>query len=82
MTDDDVVYPVTGNEDLVAAGLPPEDNDDIRDDATVLFGVDLLGSGSAPIDLDGGGAGATAIGAPVASNTSSADDTVNLVICE
>ena len=67
MADDDVVYPVTGNEDLVVARLPLEDDDDIRDDAVVLFVVDLVGSGSAPIDLDGGGAGAamTATGMPV-----------------
>ena len=33
--DDDVVYPLTGNDDLIVAGLVPEDNDDIHDDAAV-----------------------------------------------
>lgn len=64
------------NEDLIAAGLPPEDDDDIHDDAAALFGIDV-GSGSAPIDLDGSGAGAaaTATGTPVGSNTNSTDGT-------
>ena len=47
--DDDVVYPLTSNDDLIAAGLVPEDGDDIRDDAAALLGIDV-GSGSAPID--------------------------------
>ena len=51
--DDDVVYPLISNDDLIAAGLLPEDDDDIRDDAAALLGIDV-GSGSAPIDLDGG----------------------------
>jgi hypothetical protein len=77
MTDDDVVYPITDNEDLIMVGLLLEDDDDIRDEAAVLFGVDLLGSGSAPIDLDGDGAGVVvmAIGTPMGSNTNSTDDT-------
>ena len=33
--DDDVIYPLTGNDDLIVAGLVPEDNDDIHDDAAV-----------------------------------------------
>jgi len=74
--DDDVVYPLTGNDDLIMAGLLPEDDDDIRDDAAVLLGIDV-GSGSAPIDLDGGdgGGGAEpalstmATGTPVGSNS-------------
>ena len=72
MVDDDVVYPITSNEDLIAVGLPLEDND-----TTTLFGVDLLVNGSAPIDLDGGGAGeaVTATGLPVGSNTNGTDDT-------
>ena len=76
MADDDgVVYPLTDNDDLIAAGLLPEDDDDIRDDAAALLGIDV-GSGSALIDLDGGdgGGGAepvpsvTATGTPVDSN--------------
>ena len=67
--DDDVVYPLTGNDDLIAAGLVTEDNHDIHDDAAALLGIDV-GSGSAPIDLDGGDGGggevsATATGTPV-----------------
>ena len=51
--DDDVVYPLIGNDDLIAAGLLPEDDGDIRDDVAALLGIDV-GSGSALIDLDGG----------------------------
>ena len=46
--DNDVVYPLTGNDDLITAGLLLEDDDDIRDDAAALLGIDV-GSGSAPI---------------------------------
>ena len=74
--DDDVVYPLAGNDDLIEVGLLLEDDDDIRDDAAVLLGIDV-GSGSAPIDLDGGNGGgwvepapsATATGTPVSSNS-------------
>jgi len=74
--DDDVVYPLTGNDDLIAAGLVTEDNHDIHDDAAALLGIDV-GSSSAPIDLDGGDGGggaasapsATATGTPVGSNS-------------
>jgi len=69
--DDDVVYPLTGNDDLIAAGLVTEDDHDIRDDAAALLGIDV-GSGSAPIDLDGGdggGGATTAIGTLVSSNS-------------
>ena len=70
--DDDVVYPLTGNDDLITAGLLLEDDDDIRDDVVALLGIDV-GSGSAPIDLDGGGGAepapsATATWTPVGSN--------------
>ena len=67
MAKDDVVLP---------PGLAPEgkDDDDTREDAVVLFDIDVS-SGSAPIDLYGGGSGgdegATATGTPVASNSSS-----------
>ena len=54
MADDDVVYPVISDEDLIAAGLSPEHNNDVRDAVATLFGVDVS-SGPAPIDLDGGG---------------------------
>jgi hypothetical protein len=60
MADNDVIYPVTGNKDLAATGLPQEDDDDIS--------VDLLGTG-------GAGPAATATGMPVASNTTGTDDT-------
>ena len=74
--DDDVVYPLIGNDDLIAAGLLPEDDDDIHDDVAVLFSIDV-GSGSTLIDLDGGDGGggaepapsATTTGTPVGSNS-------------
>jgi hypothetical protein len=43
--DDNVIYPLTGNYDLRAARLVPEDDDDIREDAAALLGIDV-GSGS------------------------------------
>jgi hypothetical protein len=61
MANNDVIYPISGNKDLAAAGLPEEDDDDI--------GVDLLGTG-------GAGPAATATGMPVASNTTGTDDTL------
>ena len=74
--DDDVVYPLTDNDDLIAVGLLQEDNVDIHDDAAALLGIDV-GSGSAPINLDGGdddggvepASSATAIGTLVGSNS-------------
>ena len=74
MADDDIVYPVTDNEDLIEAGLSPERDDDVCDAAAALFGVDV-GSGPAPIDLDGSdaGAAATTTWTAVASNTNSTD---------
>ena len=74
MADDvDVIYPLTGNDDLIAVGLLPEDDDDIHDDAAALLGIEV-GSGFAPIDLDGGDGGggatpATATGTLVGSNS-------------
>jgi hypothetical protein len=48
MADDDNVNPVTGNDDLRATGLVPDDEDDIQADAAALLGIDLT---SAPVDL-------------------------------
>jgi hypothetical protein len=68
--EDDIVWPLTGNDDLIAAGLAPENDNDTCEDAVVLFGIDVS-SGSTPIDLDGdGGEGATATRTPVGSNSS------------
>ena len=54
-------------------GLAPKDDNDTGEDAVALFGIDV-GSGSAPIDLNGddsgGDEGATATGTPVCSNSS------------
>jgi len=74
MADDDIVYPITSNEDLITAGLSPEHDDNVRDAAAALFGVDV-GSSPAPIDLDDGdvGAAATVTGTAVASNTNNTD---------
>ena len=44
MANDDIVYPVTGNEDLIVAGLSLERDDDVHDAAAALFDVDV-GSG-------------------------------------
>jgi len=69
--DDDIVWPLTGNDDLIAVGLPPEDDDDTRDDAITLFGVDVGSGSAAPINLDDdGGEGATTAGTPACSNDS------------
>ena len=56
--DDEIVWPLTGNDDLIAAGLAPEDDDDTQEDAAGLFG------------LDGDGEGATATRTPVCSDGS------------
>jgi hypothetical protein len=53
--DDEIVWPLTGNDDLIAAGLAPEDDDDTHDDVAALFGIDVGGGPAAPIDLDGSG---------------------------
>jgi hypothetical protein len=60
---------VTGNEDLIVAGLPPEHNDNGRDPYS-LFANDV-GRRTAPIDLDANvaGAAAPATGTTVDSNT-------------
>ena len=69
--DDEIVWPLTGNDDLIAAGLAPEDDDNTHEDAAALFG-NHVGSGSAaPIDLDSsGGEGAMVTGTPICSNVS------------
>jgi len=67
MADDDAVLP----------GMAPEgeDDDDLREDAAALFGVDL-GASQALIDLDGGsGEGATTAG--TGSNTNSSAPSVS-----
>jgi hypothetical protein len=71
MAEDDVVYPITGNDNLIEAGLPLEDDDDTHEDAAALLGTDV-GSNSTPIDLDGGGGeGATRTRITVGSNSNS-----------
>jgi hypothetical protein len=67
MADDDAVLP----------GMAPEgeDDDDLREDAAALFGVDL-GASQAPIDLEGnGGEGTTTAG--TGSNTNSSAPSVS-----
>ena len=77
--DDEIVWPLTGNDDLIASGLAPEDDDDTFEDVAALFGIDV-GSGSAapaPINLDGNsGEGATATGNPLGSNSNSSTPSV------
>jgi hypothetical protein len=68
--EDDIVWPLTSNDDLIVAGLAPKNDNDTYEDAAVLFGIDV-GSGSTPIDLDGdGGEGTMATRTPVGSNSS------------
>jgi hypothetical protein len=71
MADDDDVNPVTGNDDLRAVGLVPDDEDDIQADAAALLGIELT---SAPVDLssnptNAGGGPATATDTPVGSTS-------------
>ena len=56
---DEIVWPLTGNDDLIAAGLTPEDDDNTQEDAAALFGLD-----------GGGGEGATATMTTVGSISS------------
>jgi len=71
MAEDDVVYPITGSNSLIAARLRPEDDDDTCEDAAALLGIDV-GSDSAPIDLDGGsGEGSMRTRTTVGSNSNS-----------
>jgi hypothetical protein len=76
--DDNVAYPLTGNDDLKVAGLVPDDVDDIHEDAAALLGIDV-GSSSTPIDLDtgdGGGGAAMATGLPVGSTSTDGTSSV------
>jgi hypothetical protein len=63
------------DDDVLPPGLAPEgeNDDDIREDAAALFGIQV-GDDHAPIDLDGGGgAGATATGTTIGSNSTPSD---------
>jgi hypothetical protein len=64
---DDVVFPLTGNDDLVAAGLSPEHDDDDRDPFAVFD--DVTRGTESPIDVDAVDAGPAATGTAVDSNT-------------
>jgi hypothetical protein len=68
--DDDAVFPLTGDEDLIVAGLSPEHNDDGRDPYS-LFDDDVARGTQPPIELDAddAGAAAAATGTTVDSNT-------------
>ena len=69
--DDEIIWSFTGNDDLIAAGLAPEDDDDTHEDVAALFDNHVSSGSTAPIDLDGGGVeGATATKTPVCSNGS------------
>ena len=57
--DDEIIWPLKGNDDLIAAGLAPKDDNDTQEDAAALFGLD-----------GGGGKGMTATGTLVCSNGS------------
>jgi hypothetical protein len=47
VVDNNVVYPITGDEDLAAAGLPTENDNDITEDAAALVGINMNGAGGA-----------------------------------
>jgi hypothetical protein len=67
--DDDIVWPLTSNDDLIMAGLAPKDEDDTHEDTAALFGIDVSSGSVALIDLDdSGGEGATVTGTSVCSN--------------
>jgi hypothetical protein len=70
VADNDVVYLVTGDKDLAAAGLPTENDDDITEDAAALVGINMNDAGGAEPT-------ATATGTPVVSSTNSTDGTGN-----
>ena len=44
--DDEIVWPLTGNDDQIAAGRAPEDDNDTHEDADALFGIDVGGEGA------------------------------------
>ena len=67
--DDEIIWSLTGNDDLIATGLALEDDDDTHEDTAALFGINIS-RGSTPIDLDDNGDGAMAgIGMPIGSNS-------------
>jgi hypothetical protein len=67
--DDKIVWPLTGNDDLIMAGLAPKDEDDTHEDTAALFGIDVHSGSAASINLDGsGGEGATTTRTPIYSN--------------
>jgi hypothetical protein len=70
--------PTTGNDDPIEDELEVEDNDDLREDAAALFGIDA-DDGPLPIDVDaiddeggGGTAMATRTGSTSTHGTSTA----------
>ena len=68
--DDEIVWPLIVNDNLIAVGLAPKDDDDTHEDAVALLGNHVSSGSAAPIDLDGGGGGegATTTRTPVYSN--------------
>ena len=69
--DDEIIWSLTGNDDLIATGLALEDDDDTHEDTAALFGIDVGGGSAVSIDLDGGGGeGKTTTGTPACSNGS------------
>ena len=69
--DDEIIWPLIGNDDLIAACLAPEDDDDTQEDVAALFGLD-----------GGGGEGAMATGTPVCSNSSTPSVTGTVPLLE
>jgi len=59
--------PVTSNDDLIAAGLAPDDEDNLVEDVAALFGMDAR----QPINLDDGDGGDRATRTTVASISNS-----------
>lgn len=56
MADDKDVYPLTGNDDLHAAGLVPDDEDGIWGDVAAFLGIDAS-SAAIDVDVDDSGGG-------------------------
>ena len=77
--DDYIVWSLISNDDLIAAGLAPKDDDDTGKDAATLSGINVDSGSTAltPIDLDGdGGEGATTTGNPLGSNSNTSAPSV------